>query len=182
MVRCVTVFCSSSSKVPEVYHTAAARLGDAIGRAGWTLVYGGGSVGLMGAAARHAKAAGGKVVGVIPRKLVDAERADGDTCDELIVVDDMRRRKALLDDRCDAFITLPGGIGTLEELFEMLVGRYLGFHNKPIILVNVNRFFDPLVELIRHGVEQHFIHPRTHELMHVCETPEAAVEYLRRGG
>lgn len=178
-MRCVTVFCASSNKVPPVYHAAAAELGRAIGEEGWTLVYGGGSFGLMGVVARHAKSAGGRVVGVIPQKLIELEAANNDGCDELLVVEDMRQRKALLDERCDAFVTLPGGIGTLEELFEMLVGRYLGFHDKPIVLVNVNRFFDPLVELIRHGVEQHFINPRTYELMHVCETVAEAVAFLR---
>ena len=91
----------------------------------------------------------------------------------------MRQRKALLDSRCDAFITLPGGIGTLEEFCEMLVGRYLGFHDKPMILVNINRFFDPLIELIEHGIEQKFIQPRTRELLFVAQTIDEAIAQLK---
>lgn len=177
-MRCITVFCASSNTVPQVYHDAAADLGRAIAAEGWTLIYGGGSFGLMGVVSKAAKDAGGRVVGVIPQKLLELESANH-ACDELLVVDDMRQRKALLDGRCDAFVTLPGGIGTLEELFEMLVGRYLGFHDKPIVLVNVNRFFDPLVELLRHGIEQSFIHARTRELLHVCDTAAEAVAFLR---
>lgn len=178
MSRCVTVFCASSAEVPTVYVDAAKELGTAIARHGWTLVYGGGSVGLMGATAHAAHAAGGSVIGIIPRRLVEQEKAN-EHCNELIVVDDMRQRKALLDSRCDAFITLPGGIGTLEEFFEMLVGRYLGFHDKPMILVNVNRFFDPVIELIEHGIEQNFIRPRTRELMFIADDVPAAVAHLR---
>lgn len=132
----------------------------------------------MGAAALAARAAGGSVIGIIPQRLVEEEKAN-EHCNELIVVDDMRQRKALLDSRCDAFITLPGGIGTLEEFFEMLVGRYLGFHDKPMILVNVNRFFDPLIQLIDHGIEQNFIRPRTRELMFIAENVPAAIAHLR---
>lgn len=177
MPHCITVFCASSDAVPRVYHDAAAELGRAIAGRGWTLIYGGGSFGLMGVVSQAAKDAGGRVVGVIPHKLLELEKAN-DGCDELLIVDDMRQRKALLESRCDAFVTLPGGIGTLEELFEMLVGRYLGFHDKPIVLVNVNQFFDPLVELLRHGIEQNFIHARTRELLHVCRSAAEAIDFL----
>ncbi|HRK32568.1 MAG TPA: TIGR00730 family Rossman fold protein [Tepidisphaeraceae bacterium] len=179
MSRCITVFCASSNEVPQVYHDAARRLGDAIGRNGWTLVYGGGSFGLMGVVSHAACAAGGAVVGIIPKKLVEIEKAN-EHCTELIVVDDMRARKALLESRCDAFITLPGGIGTFEEFFEMLVGRYLGFHDKPMILVNTNGFFDPLIALFSHGIEQGFINPRARELIFVADAPEQAIAQLGR--
>lgn len=178
MSRCVTVFCASSVDVPAVYVEAARELGTAIAQQGWTLVYGGGSFGLMGEVSHAARLAGGSVVGIIPQRLVEEEKAN-EHCNELIVVDDMRQRKALLDSRCDAFITLPGGIGTLEEFFEMLVGRYLGFHDKPMILINVNEFFDPLIELIEHGIEQNFIRPRTRELMFIADNVPAAIAQLR---
>lgn len=178
MPRCVTVFCSSSNDVPRVYFDAAETLGAALAREGWTLVYGGGSFGLMGAVSKAAADAGGRIVGIIPQRLLESEKANHH-CDELIVVDDMRQRKALLDSRCDAFLTLPGGIGTLEELFEMLVGRYLGYHNKPIVLLNVNRFFDPLIELLNHGIEQRFINERTRQLLHVAATVDEAINQLR---
>lgn len=177
MARCITVFCSSSNDVPPVYFDAATELGRAIATRGWTLIYGGGSFGLMGAVASAAHQAGGKVVGIIPQRLLEEEKAN-QHCDELIVVDDMRQRKTLLDSRCDAFVTLPGGIGTLEELFEMLVGRYLGYHDKPIALVNTNRFFDPLVQLLEHGIEQNFIRPRTRELLFVAESVGEVIAHL----
>jgi hypothetical protein len=177
MSRCVTVFCSSAQDVPQVYHDAAGELGAAIANNGWTLVYGGGSCGLMGAVSRAASAAGGKVVGIIPHRLVDEEKAS-QHCTELLVVPDMRERKKLLDSRCDAFITLPGGIGTFEEFFEMLVGRYLGYHDKPVVLVNINQFFDPLIELIDHGIEQGFIKPRTRELLTIATTVKEAIVSL----
>ena len=178
MSRNITVFCSSSSDVPRVYFAAAEELGRALAAEGWTLVYGGGSFGLMGAVATTAHQAGGKVVGIIPQRLLEEEKAN-EHCDELIVVDDMRQRKALLDSRCDAFITLPGGIGTLEEFFEMLVGRYLGFHDKPMVLINTNRFFDPLVELIEHGIRQNFIRARTRELFFVANDVAAGIAHLQ---
>lgn len=179
MSRSITVFCASNHDLPQVYFDAARTLGELIARRKWTLVYGGGSAGLMGAVADAAHRGGGTIIGIIPHRLVEEERANHH-CTELIVVDDMRQRKALLDSRCDAFITLPGGIGTLEELFEMLVGRYLGYHDKPIVLVNVNGFFDPLVTLLEHGIEQGFIRPRTRELLQVVETPAEAMECLDR--
>lgn len=181
MSRCVTVFCASSDEVPQVYHDAAHLLGDAIARNGWTLVYGGGSFGLMGVVSKAAGAAGGRVVGIIPTRLLELEKAN-EQCTELVVVEDMRSRKALLDSRCDAFITLPGGIGTFEEFFEMLVGRYLGFHEKPMILINVAGFFNPLIELIDHGIEQKFINPRTRELLFIADTVEQAITQLQRSG
>src|SRR4029079_3133274 len=119
-IRSVTVYCSSSTKVPDVYPREAAELGRAIARQGWTLVYGGNCVGCMGSLANGAREAGGKVLGIKPQLMVDEGIGDK-LCDELIVTDNMRERKALLEQRGDALIALPGGLGTLEELFEVLV-------------------------------------------------------------
>src|SRR5687768_6711291 len=123
-IRAVTVYCSSSKSVPAVYFTAAAEMGRAIAGEGWALVYGGNAVGCMGALADAARAAGGRVIGVTPQLLVDHGIADRQ-CHELIVTATMRERKALLERRADAFIALPGGLGTFEEVFEILVGRTL---------------------------------------------------------
>jgi uncharacterized protein (TIGR00730 family) len=127
-IHAITVYCSSSSDIAPAHFDAGRNLGAAIVRQGWTLVYGGNGIGLMGAVADAAREAGGKVVGITPQLLVDHGIADG-RCDELVVTAGMRERKALLEQRADAFIALPGGLGTFEEIFEIIVGRVLGVHD-----------------------------------------------------
>ena len=176
-IRAVTVYCSSSSRVPRIYFDAATELGAAIARAGWNLIYGGNAVGVMAALADAARAHKGRVIGITPQVLVDKGISD-EKCDELIVTPGMRERKALLEARGDAFIALPGGLGTLEEIFEIIVGRQLGYHDKPIVLLNIAGFFDPLLAMLEHGIEQHFIKPAARELFHVCTDVEAAIHWL----
>ena len=129
------VYLASSEELDQRYRTLAAQVGRGIAERGWTLVTGGGSVGMMGEIARACRAAGGHTVGVIPQGLVDMEVADHDA-DELVVVDTMRQRKAIMDDRSDAFLALPGGLGTLEELMEVWTARQLRMHDKPIVGVD----------------------------------------------
>jgi uncharacterized protein (TIGR00730 family) len=138
----VCVYCASGPTHPELL-ALAAELGEAIAERGWTLVWGGGNVSAMGALATAARARGGWTVGVIPKMLVRREVADTDA-DELIVTDTMRERKQIMEDRADAFITLPGGIGTLEELFEAWTGGYLGMHSKPVVMLDPGGHFDGL--------------------------------------
>jgi len=138
----VCVYCASGPTHPELL-ALAARLGEAIAERGWTLVWGGGNVSAMGALATAARARGAWTVGVIPKMLVRREVADHDA-DELIVTDTMRERKQIMEDRADAFITLPGGIGTLEELFEAWTGAHLGAHNKPVVMLDPGGHFDGL--------------------------------------
>jgi len=138
----VCVYCASGPTHPELL-ALAARLGEAIAERGWTLVWGGGNVSAMGALATAARARGAWTVGVIPKMLVRREVADYDA-DELIVTDTMRERKQIMEDRADAFITLPGGIGTLEELFEAWTGAHLGAHNKPVVMLDPGGHFDGL--------------------------------------
>lgn len=130
----VCVYCASGS-VAQEYLELAGALGTEIGKRGWQLVSGGGNVSMMGAIAQAVREAGGKTVGVIPKALVHREVADVDA-DELVVTDTMRQRKQIMEDRADAFITLPGGIGTLEELFETWTAGYLGMHDKPVVLLD----------------------------------------------
>jgi uncharacterized protein (TIGR00730 family) len=130
----VCVYCASGPTHPELL-ALAAELGEAIAQRGWTLVWGGGNVSAMGELATAARARGGQTVGVIPAMLVRREVADHDA-DELIVTDTMRERKQIMEDRADAFITLPGGIGTLEEFFEAWTGGYLGMHDKPLVMLD----------------------------------------------
>jgi cytokinin riboside 5'-monophosphate phosphoribohydrolase len=178
MVHAVTVYCSSSSHVPAVYPHAAAELGRAIAGQGWTLVYGGNCVGCMGALANAVRGAGGKVLGITPQLMVDEGIGD-DACDELIVTPNMRERKALLEQRGDAFVALPGGLGTFEELFEILVGRMLGYHAKPIVLLDVAGYYDPLIAMIEHGIEHRFIRPNAREAYFVARSVDEAIAHLR---
>ena len=177
-IRAVTVYCSSSSRIAPAYNQAAASLGQALARHRWKLVYGGNNVGMMGVLADAVRRAGGKVIGVTPQLFVDKGSADED-CDELIVTSGMRDRKAAMEERGDAFIALPGGLGTFEEFFEIICGKVLGYHNKPIVMLNVEGYFDPLLAMIERGHEMSFIRPRARDLYHVATSVADAMQYLR---
>lgn len=174
----ITVYLSSSKSVDAVYHDAATALGSAIASAGWPLVYGGNPIGLMGRLADACRTGGGHVVGITPQLMKDEGIAD-DNAAELIVTATMRERKQLLESRGDAFVAMPGGLGTFEELFEILVGRILGYHDKPIVLLNVAGYYNPLLAMIEHGIEQKFIKPRAREAYFVAGTVEQAMRHLR---
>ncbi len=173
----VGVYCGSRERVQDSFRRLADDLGSEIGRRGWTLVYGGGSVGLMGRVARATHQHGGQVVGVIPESMDTVEVAYRDA-DELIVVDTMRQRKQLMDDRADAFVVLPGGFGTLEELSEVITHRYLDYHAKPVVIVNHAGFYDPLLELFDHFVEHGFAGDRYRDMYAVVEDVSGAVALL----
>jgi uncharacterized protein (TIGR00730 family) len=179
-VRAVTVYCSSSSAIDHAYVRAGAALGAGIAARGWALVYGGNSVGLMETLADAARAAGGRVIGVTPQSLVDKGIHDT-RCDELIVTAGMRERKAIMEERGDAFVAMPGGLGTLEEIFEIIVGKSLGYHTKPIVLLNVEGFYDPLLTMIEHGIERGFIKEKARDLYFVSTTVDAAVRFIAEG-
>lgn len=177
--KAVTVYCSSSSHIPRVYFDAAEAIGRAIALEGWTLVYGGNACGSMKALADGARAANGKVIGVTPQSLVDKGLSD-DLCDELLITVGMRDRKAIMENRGDAFIALPGGLGTFEEIFEIIVGRQLGYHSKPIVILNIAGYYDPLLAMLTHGVEHRFIKPSSMELFEVTSDVQSAMQTLRR--
>ena len=162
--KSVAVFCASAMGVGEAYRRAAEDLGLALARRGIGLIYGGASVGLMGAVADACLAAGGTVVGVIPEVLVDKEVAhDGLT--ELHVTTTMHTRKALMGERAHAFIILPGGFGTMEEMFEVLAWQTLGLHAKPVVLVNVAGFYDSLLAWLDDAVEQGMLRAESRTLL-----------------
>lgn len=165
----VCVFCGSAGGANPVYAAAAGELGAALAGRGLALVYGGGRVGLMGVVASAALAGGGSVVGVIPHSLALKEIAQED-CTELLVVNTMHERKALMADRADAFVALPGGFGTCDELFEILTWAQLGIHSKPVALLNVNGFFTPLLKWLDHVVAEGFLKPKHRELLLVSGT------------
>lgn len=152
----VAVFCASSEDIDERYAVLAGEVGFALARRGWQLVTGGGSVSCMGAVARAARAGGAHTIGVIPRALVELEVADHGA-DELVVTEDMRERKGEMDRRSDAFLTLPGGIGTLEELLEIWVARSLRMHDKPVVVLDPWGDLQPLAELVAGLVSAGFV-------------------------
>jgi hypothetical protein len=179
MIHSVTVYCSSSRHIDPAYHQAATDLGRRIAEHHLSLVYGGNDLGLMKSLADGAREAGGKVIGVTPRLFVDQGVAD-QRCDELIITETVRQRKESLEQRGDAFIALPGGFGTLEELFEIIVGRALGYHDKPIVLLNVRGFYDPLLAMIAHATAEHFIRPAALRAYFVASNVSAAIAHLQR--
>lgn len=173
----ICVFCGSKTGRGELYRQAADQLGRLLADRGHTLIYGGGSVGLMGVLADAALQADGRVIGVIPKRLATKELLHPGVPD-MRQVDDMHARKALMTDLSDAFIALPGGYGTLEELFEIITWAQLGIHRKVIGVLNVAGYFDPLVRLIDHAVDEGFIKPKHRELIVVESRPDALLNEL----
>jgi len=177
VIRSVTVFCGSSDSVDRKYFAAAEELGAKLARRGWRLIYGGGGVGLMGSLARAVLAHGGEVTGIIPKALL--ELGVGDTgLTELVVTDGLRDRKAIMDERGDAFVALPGGLGTLEEVLEALTLKQLGYHRKPIAVVDLHGFFDPLWAQFQRGIDEGFIKPEFLDLWYPAPDIDALLRYL----
>jgi uncharacterized protein (TIGR00730 family) len=173
----VCVYCGSRSGTRPEYAQVARRLGEDIGRRGWQLVYGGGRVGLMGELANAALAAGAAVVGVIPESLMRLEVGHRDLT-ELHVVRTMHERKQLMAERAHAFIALPGGIGTFEELFEVWTWRHLEYHSHPIGLLDVSGYYDALEAFLEHAVEEGFLSPMQMSMLHRNSDPAALLNAL----
>ena len=176
--RSVTVFCSSSDRIAPVFLDAAAELGDAIAVQNWRLVYGGNNLGSMAALANACRKSGGQVIGVTPQLLADKGYADPH-CTQLIITPDMRSRKARMEELGDAFIALPGGFGTLEELTEILVGRLLKYHAKPIVILNIDGFYDPLLGLFETMIRDGFAKPKSRDTYHVSPNVAECISYLQ---
>lgn len=176
-MRTVCVYASSSDALAPVYQSAARALGLEIGRRGLTLVYGAGHIGLMGIAARAVHEAGGKVVGVIPDMLHERELSYEDA-DELIITGGMRERKAIMEDRADAFIALPGGFGTFEEILEVVTLKQLHYHQKPICFFNVNNFYTPLLECFEQLFTQNFTQEQHRNLYHAADSVAGVFDFL----
>ena len=178
MIRTVCVYCASSDRTLPVYLEAAACLGRALAEAGIGVVYGGSSLGSMGRMAAAALEAGGKVTGILPRFMDELEWGNR-ALTELRIVDDMHERKRLMLELSDAVIALPGGCGTLEELFEAITWKRLGLYFGPVLLVNVNRFYDPCLELLNRTVDEGFMNEKHRAMWTVVPGPEHVVEALR---
>lgn len=179
-LRSIGVFCGSSVGGDHAYTQAAWQLGDLLARQGITVVYGGAQIGLMGSVADAALAAGGQVIGVIPRLLMDKELGHHGLT-ELRVVDTMAERKEVMMALADAFIALPGGIGTLDELFEVWTTSQLGLQVKPCGLLNILGYFDHLLSFLDQAVSEGFLHPRHRTLLRLHDQPETLLEQLRCG-
>jgi len=177
MVQNIAVFCASANGADPVYRMTAEALGRALAERNIGVVYGGAKVGLMCAVAEAALAAGGKVIGVIPEVLVGLEVAHRGIT-ELHVTDTMHTRKALIGQHADAFIALPGGFGTFEELFEVLAWHTLRLHQKPILLLNTNGFYDGLLHFLDHCITEGMLKPKNREVLLVAGTVDEALHML----
>lgn len=177
MTLTVCVFCASSLEIPERYVALAADVGRELARRGHVIVTGGGSVSCMGAVSRAARAAGGRTIGVIPEGLLGLEVADHDA-HELVVTPDMRTRKGEMDRRADAFLTLPGGLGTLEELLEIWTSRTLRMHDKPVVVVDPDDAFAPLRHQVDQIVERGFARESVRDAVAWARSSNEAVDLL----
>lgn len=177
-MKSIAVYCGALHGASPIFDEAARAMARALVEHNIALVYGGGNVGLMGVIADEVLRLGGEVSGVIPRQLVERELAHAGLT-RLFVVKDMHERKAMMSELSDGFIALPGGMGTLEELFEMLTWSQLGIHAKPVGALNVNGFYDGLVNFIAHQHEQGFVRPQHAGLLLVEDQPDALIARLR---
>lgn len=173
----ICLYGASSSAIAKAYVNPTEELGAKIAERGHTLIYGGGAAGLMGAAARGAYSRGGKIIGVVPSFL----NVDGilfDNCTELIFTETMRERKALMEQKSDAFIMTPGGVGTFDEFFEIITLKQLGRHSKPIAVFNINGYFDSLIAQLENAVHKQFMNPEIFELFISTDRADKLLDYL----
>ncbi|MVA99649.1 TIGR00730 family Rossman fold protein [Nitratireductor sp. CAU 1489] len=179
-IHSICVYCGSSPGSSARYVDAGRALGAAIARAGLRLIYGGGAKGVMGAVATGAMGAGGKVTGIIPRFLMNKEATEDALAqlDELVTTEDMHQRKHIMFEKSDAFVALPGGIGTLEEIVEIMTWAQLGRHSKPIVFANLDGFWDPMLALLEHMRAEGFVHTGDRVRPLVIDRPEEIVSTL----
>jgi len=175
--RSVCLFCGSSNLSDPAYTEAARAFGRQTAAAGWRLVYGGGGVGLMGASARAAHEAGGRVLGVMPGFLRSRERLFDEV--ETLIVPSMHERKTIMYDQSDAFVVAPGGVGTLEEVIEVLSWKRLDLHSKPVIFLNLNGFWEPLLAVMEHSIAENMTPASFRQAWVVCDTVEAAIAAIK---
>lgn len=176
-IKSACVYCGSSTTSDPRFDAPTIQLGKALAKAGITLVYGGGSPGLMGKVANSCLDEKGKVIGVIPDHILKLENRHNELT-ELHVVDNMHTRKMMMADRADAFVIMPGGLGTLDEAFEIMTWKYLGVHNKPIIIANIDGYWDPLVSLIHHMHKFQFVRNEHMETFVEAKTIEEVMNIL----
>lgn len=174
----ICLYGASSTQIDTMYIESTEQLGELLAAQGHTLVYGGGGAGLMGAAARGMKRGGGMVVGVVPSFL----KVDGvlyEHCDEMVYTETMRERKQIMEQRAEAFIVTPGGIGTYEEFFEIYTLKQLGRHTKPIVIFNINGYFDEMLAMLHRTVKENFMREASLSLIRVATSPQEVLVQLR---
>lgn len=176
-IKSVCVYCASSTKIDEAYFEAARQLGKLLAEKGINVINGAGCQGLMAAVSNSALEAGGKVTGVIPHFMVE-QGWNHTGLTQTIETETMHERKSLMAEMSDAVITLPGGCGTLEELLEIITWKQLGLYLKPIVVLNVNEYFTPLINMLEKAIEENFMRPEHVKLWEVANTPEEAVDLL----
>lgn len=176
-VRAICVYCGSSIRVADEHKDSARRIGRQIGERGLQLVYGGGRVGLMGIAADSALDAGGEVIGIIPAHIQELE-VEHTNLTELHVVDSMHTRKRMMFDRSDAFVILPGGLGTLDEFFEIITWKQLGLHDKPVVIVNGGGYWQPMIDMLNHMIGAGFAQPAHLNLFRVVDDVDQIFDAL----
>jgi uncharacterized protein (TIGR00730 family) len=177
-MKSITVFCGSSFGSDEIYKEQATLLGQTLAKQNIQLIYGGANVGLMGAVADGALSSGGKVIGVLPHFLQSKEIAHQQLT-ELVLVETMHERKTKMNDLCDGVIVLPGGYGTLEEFFEMITWAQLGLHKKPIAILNIDGFYDDLINLIKTMVDKGFLKQINRDMLLISDTIDELLEMMR---
>ena len=175
----ICVYGASSNDIDKTYIEKTEALGALMAKRGHSLVFGGGAQGLMGASARGVKSAGGRVIGIAPR-FFNVDGVLYDNCDEFIYTDTMRERKQLMEDKSDAFIMSPGGIGTYEEFFEILTLKQLGRHNKPIVIFNINGYYNPMLDMLKVTAEEGFMKEKCLELFKVFEDETEVLDYIEK--
>ncbi len=174
----ICVYCASSNSMDASYYKEARNLGKIMAEQAFGLVYGGGNVGLMGELAKSVHEHNGHVYGIIPRSLKNREGIAYEIADELVITESMSERKRLMFERSEAFITLAGGIGTLEELLETLTLKQLGYHAYPMVIVNTNGFYNPLFDMLNRFLEERAVKPSYTSLFEVVETAEEAIAHI----
>lgn len=178
MIKNVCVFASSSNQLEECFYEASSKLGELLGKSGMNVVYGGSRLGMMYACASKTRENGGKVIGVMPQRLVDFGVGNPEDCDEFFLTSGMRERKAKMDEISDAVVAVAGGFGTLEEISEMIVQKQLGYNGKPIVILNTDGFYDSLIDFFETIINRNFAKDSTRELYYIAKTPEEVVECL----
>lgn len=178
MIKNVCIFASSCNYLKEIYYNDAKKLGKLLAENGFDIVYGGSCLGLMWACAEQVKENGGKLTGIMPKKLQEMD-VFSEYCDEFHITPCMRSRKAKMDELSDALITLPGGFGTLEELSEMIVQKQLGYNNKAIVILDTDGFYDNMLKFFDDIIERKFANKKAANLYFVAKTPEEAVNYIK---
>jgi uncharacterized protein (TIGR00730 family) len=178
-MKSITVFCASRMGNEDLFQSQATLLGETLAKQQIDLIYGGANVGLMGAVANGALKEGGKVIGVLPKFLESKEIAHQELT-ELIIVDNMHERKTIMHDLCDGIISLPGGLGTLEELFEMVTWSQLGLHKKPVGLLNIGGYYDPLIQMIQTMVDKDFLKESDQNILIVSDNVDDLLNQMKK--